>query len=50
MTLVVGGVGSFDNCLLCGQKVAPEQAEQARLRLQEGSISQDDSPVDGTSP
>jgi hypothetical protein len=52
MTLLVGGgaTADFDNCPLCGQKLAPAQAEQARLRLQQGSISQDDSPVDGTSP
>jgi len=51
MTLLVGGAAAaFDNCPLCGQKLAPAQAEQARLRLQKGSVSQDDSPVDGTSP
>jgi hypothetical protein len=51
MTLLVGGAAAaFDNCPLCGQKLVPAQAEQARLRLQEGSISQDDLPVDGTSP
>jgi hypothetical protein len=51
MTLMVGGAAAgFDICPLCGQKLAPVQAEQARLRLQKGSISQDDLPVDGTSP
>ena len=51
MTLLVGGAAAdFDNCPLCGQKLAPAQTEQARLRLQQGSISQDDLPVDGTSP
>jgi hypothetical protein len=51
MTLMVGGAAAdFDNCPLCGQKLAPVQAEQARLRLQKGSISQDDFPGDGTSP
>jgi hypothetical protein len=52
ITLLVGGAaaGGFDVCPLCGQKLAPEQAGQARLRLQEGSISQEDRPVDGTSP
>jgi len=50
-TLLVGnGATGFDICPLCGQKLAPAQAKQARLRLQEGSISQDDLPVDGTSP
>jgi hypothetical protein len=40
MTLLVGGVAAgFDLCPLCGQKLAPAQAEQARLRLQSGSIS-----------
>jgi hypothetical protein len=51
MTLLVGGAAAgFDNCPLCGQKLAPAQAEQARLRLQEDSISQKDLPADGTSP
>jgi len=51
MTLLLGGAAaSFDNCPLCGQKLAPAQAEQARLRLQEGSISEEDLPADGTSP
>jgi hypothetical protein len=51
LTLLVGGAAAgFDICPFCGQKLAPAQAEQARLRLQEGSISQDDLPVDGTSP
>ena len=55
MTLLVGGVAAgFENCPLCGQKLAPTQAEQARLRLQGGSVSLDDLasdlPADGTSP
>jgi hypothetical protein len=51
MRLQVGGAAAdFDNCPLCGQKLAPSQAEQARLRLQKSSILQDDLPVDGTSP
>jgi len=51
MTLLVGGAAAgFDVCPLCGQKLAPAQAEQARLRLQKGSISPEDSPADGTSP
>ena len=50
-TLLVGGVAAgFDNCPLCGQKLAPAHAEQARLRLQRGSIASGDQPVDGTSP
>jgi len=32
MTVLVGGAG-FEICPLCGQKLAPAQAEQARLRL-----------------
>jgi hypothetical protein len=39
--LLVGGgtaVG-FDTCPLCGTKLAPEQAEQARLRLPKGPVS-----------
>jgi hypothetical protein len=51
MTLLVGGAtAGFDTCPFCGQKLAPTQADQARLRLQEGSISQRDLPADGTSP
>jgi len=51
MTLLVGGAAAgFDTCPLCGQKLAPAQAEQARLRLQQGSTSQEPCPVDGTSP
>jgi hypothetical protein len=50
MTLLVGGAAAdFNNCPLCGQKLAPVQAEQARLRLQKGSPLQGDLPVDGTS-
>jgi hypothetical protein len=39
MTLLVGDAASFDTCPLCGSALAPEQAEQARLRLSKGSIS-----------
>lgn len=51
MTLLVGGAAAagFDFCPLCGQKLEPAQAEQARLRLQEGSVSPQDFPGDGTS-
>lgn len=50
MTLLVGGAATdFENCPLCGQKLAGAQAEQARLRLQQGSISPEDPAVDGTS-
>jgi len=51
LTLLMGGaVEGFDNCPLCGQKLAPAQAEQARLRLLEGEVSPEDRPADGTSP
>jgi len=51
MTLLVGGAAAgFDVCPLCGQKVGPAQAEQARLRLQKGSTPPEDFPIDGTSP
>jgi hypothetical protein len=51
LTLLMGGVAAdFDTCPLCGQKLAPAQAEQARLRLLEGEISPEDLPADGTSP
>jgi hypothetical protein len=40
MTLLVGGeAAGFDTCPLCGNKLTPAQAEQARLRPPEGSIS-----------
>jgi hypothetical protein len=40
MTLLVGDAGAgFDTCPLCGSKLAPEQAEQTRLRLPKGPIS-----------
>jgi hypothetical protein len=48
--LVTGATGVFDTCPLCGQSVAPAQAERARLHLLEGSTAQDDLPADGTSP
>jgi hypothetical protein len=43
MTLLVGDVASgLDTCPLCGTKLAPEQAEQARLRLPKGLPSRED--------
>jgi len=41
MTLLVGDPGAvgFDTCPLCGSKLAPEQQEEARVRLSKGSIS-----------
>lgn len=50
LTLLVGRAAAFDICPLCGQKLAPAQAEQARLRLQEGPISQGSVPVDVPPP
>jgi hypothetical protein len=40
-TVLVGNAAAagFDTCPLCGNKLAPEQAEQAQLRLRKGSIS-----------
>jgi hypothetical protein len=50
-TVLVAGVGKvFDICPLCGQSMAPAQAERARLHLVEGSTAQEDLPADGTSP
>jgi hypothetical protein len=40
-TLLVSGTTAFDFCPLCGQQLAPAQAEQARLRLQKGSSTGD---------
>jgi uncharacterized protein with PIN domain len=40
MTLLVGdAAAAFDTCPLCGSKLAPVQAEQARRRLPKDSIS-----------
>jgi hypothetical protein len=52
MTVLLGSAADagFDTCPMCGSKLFPAQAEQARLRLQKGSISQVDLPVDGGSP
>jgi hypothetical protein len=33
LTVLLGGATGFDICPLCGHKLAPAQAEQARLRL-----------------
>jgi hypothetical protein len=49
MTVLVGGTAGFDICPLCGQKLPPVQAEQGRLRLQEGLSTKNDLPGDGTS-
>jgi hypothetical protein len=48
MTLLVGGAANvdFEACPLCGSKLAPEQSEQARHRLLDGSISQEAGPID----
>jgi hypothetical protein len=48
--LVESAAAGLDRCPLCGQKLATAQAEQARLRLRDRKISQEDLPVDGTSP
>jgi hypothetical protein len=41
LTLLVGEtVGGFATFPLCGQKLEPAQVEPARLRLQQGSISE----------
>lgn len=39
MTLLVGGSAAFDVCPFCGQKLAPVQAEQARLPLENDSTN-----------
>jgi hypothetical protein len=50
MALLIGGAtAGFENCPLCGQKLAPSQAEQTRLRLEAGLSSKNDLPADGTS-
>jgi hypothetical protein len=51
VTVLLGNpAAGFDLCPLCGQKLAPAQAAQARLRLQQGSILQENLPIDGTCP
>jgi hypothetical protein len=35
--LVSGPTPAFDSCPLCGQKLAPQEAEQAKLRLSGGA-------------
>jgi len=48
IALLAGGAAEgLETCPLCGSKLAPkqpDQPEQARLRLQEGSISEQSSP------
>jgi hypothetical protein len=40
LALLTGDAAAdFDTCPFCGSKLAPEQAERARLRLTKGSIS-----------
>ncbi len=48
MTLLVGGTATagLDICPFCGSTLAPEQSEQARLRLSKRSISQKTDSVD----
>jgi hypothetical protein len=51
MTLLVdGAVSAGDTCPLCGQKLAPAQAEQASLRLRRSLISEETLPVDRPPP
>jgi hypothetical protein len=39
-TLLLGSLATaFDVCPLCGQKLDPAQAQQARLRLQKGATN-----------
>jgi len=50
-TLQVGAATvGFDTCPLCGGKLAPLQAEQARPRLLDGAISQETPSVDSEPP
>ncbi|MGC9990335.1 MAG: hypothetical protein ABSC07_17275 [Terriglobales bacterium] len=39
-TLLMSGATTFEVCPLCGQNLVPAQAEQARLRLHEGSTTE----------
>jgi hypothetical protein len=52
MTLLVSSAATLglDICPFCGSKLAPEQSEQARLRLSQGLISQETGPVDSRPP
>jgi hypothetical protein len=48
--LVSSAAAGLDICPLCGNKLVPTQAEQARLRLLEGVTSQETGPVDSQPP
>lgn len=48
--LVRDEAARVDFCPLCGSKLAPPQAGQARARLFEGSISPETGPIDSRSP
>jgi hypothetical protein len=51
MTLLVSSAAaSLDICPLCGNKLVPTQAEQARLRLLEGVDLAGNRPVDSQPP
>jgi hypothetical protein len=51
ITLLIGNAAAgLGTCPLCGNRLAPTQAEQARLRLPEGSISQKTGSVDSQPP
>jgi hypothetical protein len=50
MALLIGGAAAgLENCPLCGQKLAPGQAEETKLRLEEGLSTKNNLPADGTS-
>jgi hypothetical protein len=36
ITVLVGDAAAFDTCPLCGNKLAPAQVEETRLRLRGG--------------
>jgi uncharacterized protein with PIN domain len=48
MTVLVGGA-DFEACPFCGQKLAPVEAEQAKARLKQRSISTGNQPRDSAS-
>jgi hypothetical protein len=49
--LLGGGAANLDTCPFCGSQLAPAaEAEQPKGRLLEGSISEEPSPIDGSTP
>jgi len=52
VTLLVGSAGilGLDTCPLCGNQLAPAEAERAKHRLLEAAIAQETGPVESQPP